>query len=44
MEPAVHLGLAPSLHLHASGALTFLPVGELPPAWDEDAPVLTLEA
>lgn len=35
----VHLGLAPTLLFHATGAVTFL-TGADEPAWDDDAPVL----
>jgi len=40
----VHLGLASTLHIHASGALTFCAVGEPLPDWDGDIPLLALEA
>lgn len=39
----VHLGLTSSLHIHQSGALTFLGPGEWGD-WDEDAPLLAVEA
>ena len=39
----VHLGLAPTLHLHASGALTFCAGGDEPPMW-EDEPVFVTVA
>jgi hypothetical protein len=38
MEPVVVLGLAASLHIHASGALTYCSPGE-EPGWDDDEPV-----
>ena len=36
MDSSVDLGLTSSLHLHASGALTFLGIGEGPALWDDD--------
>ena len=35
----VLLGLAPTLHFHASGAVTFLAEGQ-EPSWDDDAGVI----
>lgn len=43
MDLLVNLGLLPSLHLHASGALTFCGVGE-EPGWDDDAALLAVVA
>ena len=40
----VQFGLLPTLHIHASGALTFCGVGEDSWGWDDDAPLLTVEA
>jgi hypothetical protein len=39
----VHLGLTSTLHIHASGALTFCGAGEEPDSYD-DVAVLALEA
>ena len=36
MEFLVDLGLLPSLHVHASGALTFCVPGAGPALWDDD--------
>lgn len=38
------LGQIPTLHLHASGALTFLGVGDELPDWADDATLLALAA
>ncbi len=42
MDP-IHLGLVSSLHIHASGALTFCGAGEEPDFFD-DVALLALEA
>lgn len=34
-QAPVVLGLAPSLHVHASGALTYCSAGEEPMGWDD---------
>jgi hypothetical protein len=39
----VHLGLTSTLHIHASGALTFCGVGD-EPDWGDDVAVLAVEA
>lgn len=38
------VGLAPTLHIHASGALTFLGLGEDAPDWDGDAALMAVLA
>ena len=43
MDSVLDLGLTSSLHIHASGALTFCGPGENL-GWDDDAPLLTVEA
>lgn len=40
----VHLGLTPTLHIHASGALTYLGVGQEAPDWDGDAALFSAVA
>lgn len=35
-DDLVDLGLTSTLHIHASGALTFLGAGEGPALWDDD--------
>lgn len=44
MDLAVNLGLTSALHIHSSGALTFCPAGSETHGWDDDAPLLTVEA
>jgi hypothetical protein len=44
MDFAVDLGQTSGLVIHESGALTFLGVGEPPAPWDEDTPLLAVEA
>ena len=39
LNAPVHLGLAPSLLFHATGAVTFVGAGESA-GWDDDAAVL----
>lgn len=39
MDAPILLGLAPTLHFHATGAVTFLGA-DADHAWDDDAPVL----
>ena len=38
------LGLVPTLHVHASGALTFCGPQDEASGWDDDAPVLAVIA
>lgn len=44
MDLPVDLGQTSSLHVHASGALTFLGAGEVPAGWDDDVAVLAIAA
>lgn len=44
MDLAVDLGLTPTLHIHASGALTFCGPGERPAGWDDDVALLAIRA
>ena len=44
MDPLVDLALTPSLHIHASGALTFCAPGEGPAGWEDDVALLSVEA
>lgn len=44
MDLSIDLGLASTLHIHQSGALTFLGIGERPALWDDDFTLLAVEA
>jgi hypothetical protein len=44
MDLAIDLGLTSTLHIHASGALTFCAPGEEPAGWDDDIALLTIAA
>jgi hypothetical protein len=44
MDLLVDLGLTSTLHIHASGALTYCGPGEGPAGWDDDIALLTIEA
>ena len=44
MDLLVDLGLTSTLHIHASGALTFCGPGEEPAGWDDDIALLTIAA
>ena len=44
MHAAVDLCLSSTLHIHASGALTFCGPGEEPAGWDDDIALLTIAA
>ena len=44
LDDVVDLGLTSTLHIHASGALTFLGAGEQPALWDDDLSLLALPA
>ncbi|MEK6975752.1 MAG: hypothetical protein AABY18_05360 [Candidatus Thermoplasmatota archaeon] len=39
MGPLVHAASAPTLHFHATGAVTYL-ADDVEAGWDDDAPVL----
>lgn len=40
----VDLAQSPTLHIHASGALSFCGPGEAPAGWDDDIALLTIAA